>query len=111
MTPDPFRRLSRIMCEALELHLKEGARPRVPDAGAILWRCFADLCEARRFGPSGPDPISLAEILAWAELHKMPFGPRHVLVIRDLDRVWLKDATAKPEAQPLTPQGFDAVFG
>lgn len=107
MKHDPFRRLSRIMCEALELHLKEGARPRVPDAGAILWGCFADLCASRR----GLEPISLAEIQVWAELHKMPFAPRHVLVIRDLDRVWLKDATTQPEAQPLTPQGFDAVFG
>lgn len=107
MTHAPFRRLSRIMCEALELHLREGARPRVPEAGVILWGCFADLCASRR----AVEPISLAEVLAWAELHKMPLAPRHVRVIRDLDAVWLKWATQKPEPQPLTPAGFDAVFG
>ena len=107
MTHAPFRRLSRIMCQALERHLKEGGRPRVPDAGVILWTCFADLSSERK----DLDPIKLPEILAWAELHKMPFGPRHVLVIRDLDAVWLRCANEKPEAQELTPAGFDAVFG
>lgn len=107
MNHAPFRRLSRIMCEALELHLRDGARPRVPEAGLILWGCFADLCAGRR----GLDPISLAEVLTWAELHKMPFAPQHVRVIRDLDGVWLKCAAQKPEPQALTPAGFDAVFG
>lgn len=111
MKHDPFRRLSRVMCEALELHLTEGTRPRVPDAGVILWRCFADLCASRRFGPSGPDPIAPGEIVEWGRLHRMPFGPRHVVVIRDLDRIWLKDATKKPEPKALSPEGFDAVFG
>jgi hypothetical protein len=77
----------------------------------IFWRCFADLSAGRRFGAHGPDPIPLADILAWGELHKMQFEGRHVAVIRALDAVWLKDATKKPVAKPLTPEGFDAVFG
>jgi hypothetical protein len=92
------------MCTALERHLQDGARPQVPEAGAILWGCFADLC-------GGPEPITLPEILAWAELHKMPFAPPHVRVIRDLDAVWRRCASAKPPAPPITPEGFDAVFG
>jgi len=110
MTAAPLARLSRIMCEALERHLTEGARPRVPDAGAIFWGCFADLSSLRPIGASGPDPIPLADVLAWGELHKVPLEARHVALIRDLDRVWLQNARAAPVAKPLTPEGFDALF-
>lgn len=111
MTRPRLARLSRIMCEALELHLKEGARPRVPDAGKILWRCFADLCASRRLGPAGFDPVQISEVMAWAALHRFPFEPGHVAVIRDLDRVWLESARAEPVEKPLTPEGFDMAFG
>lgn len=106
---DPLTRLSRVMCEALERHLQDGRRPRVPDAGALLWSCFADLCAARRIGEAGPDPIPLAEILAWGKLHRMRLEARHVAVIRALDAVWLENARGQ-RAQPLTPEAFDAAF-
>jgi hypothetical protein len=104
-------RLSRIMCEVLALHLKDGTRPRIPEAGFILWRCFADLCEERQNGPAGPDPILSGAVREWADLHKVPMQAHHVAVVRDLDRVWLAAARAKPEPLDLTPEGFDAVFG
>ena len=110
MNGAPFARLSRVMCEALERHLQDGRRPRVPDAGALLWGCFADLSTSRRIGTAGPEPIPLAEVIAWGELHKMRLEPRHVAVIRALDSVWLENARGQ-KAQPLTPEGFDAAFG
>lgn len=110
MRPGPLARLSRILCEALKLHLVEKVRPRVPEAGRILWNCFADLSEGRRIGEAGPEPILLTEFAAWAALHKCPLEARHLAVIRALDRVWLDNAR-NPEAQPITPEGFDAVFG
>lgn len=105
-----MKRLARIMAEALRRHLQEGARPVVPDAGVIFWQCFADLSAGRSFGPSGPDPITLAEIAAWAGLRRLELRPDHVAVILALDAVWLAHARAgKDRVQPGGLDVFDSL--
>lgn len=111
-----MKRLTRIMCEALRRHLAEGARPMVPEAGAIFWQAFADLSKRRIWRADGarmvPDPLSRLEVEAWARAHRLELRPDHVAVIFALDDAWLENARAgKGAAVPLTAAAFDAALG
>ena len=117
-----MKRLERALVDAVT-----AAKPVVPEAGVLLWNLFMELNASRTYNAVGPNPISYAEIEAFARLHRWPLQPRHVAIIRAMDDAWLahayrkmqgseKDADAfdgrrAAEAPTLTTSGFDAVFG
>lgn len=117
-----FDRLEKQLLAALQRALDKKP-PRVPEAGRLLWRWFIALSETRTYHMAGPNPISFAEIEAYACLHRWPMEPRHVAIIRALDAAWLAHATAssarregknavpRSSSQPITADLFDAVFG
>lgn len=112
-----WERLKQQMVKALETYL-EGGELKVPEAGLQIWRWFLELAAARSYHAGGPNPISFAEIEAWARLKRWPLEPRHVEAIRALDAAWLahihrqfeKQRPTKP-AKSFSPGAFDAVFG
>jgi hypothetical protein len=117
----PDARLEQQLVAALRRALA-GARPQVPEAGALVWQWFVDLCGTRAVGAAGPRPIAYAEVEAYARLTGWPIEPRHVGLLRALDAEWMKHALGnltsrdRPTAprssgQALTPAAFDAVFG
>ncbi|MGV8831261.1 MAG: phage tail assembly chaperone [Devosia sp.] len=107
------------LIDCLLVHLAGGRQP-VPEAGRLAWGWFIDLCRTRTSNGYGPNPISFAEIEAYARLYRWPLEPRHVGIILALDRVWLEKARAgeggaagamRPQGQEATPESFDAMFG
>lgn len=112
-----MRDLTAMLTGALRAHLAGGARPRLPDFARYWWQAFADLHAARQWHAHGPQPITIAEIEAWARLHRVTLSPRHVAMLRAMDAAWLEE-TSKPaatpaknvSARPLTPELFDAMF-
>ena len=110
------------LCDEIARNLKVGDRPRIPAGGELLWRWFGDLSGTRPMGFSGYQPISYAEIDAYARLHRLPIEPHHIAALRAMDRAFL-DALegAQPPAgvkvlppisgRPMTAGLFDAAFG
>ncbi len=114
---DAQDRLARQIVDTLTAHLAEGKRLVIPEAGRLLWSWFDDLHATRSYGDAGPNPITFAEIDAYASLMREPIEPRHVSAIRAIDDAWLKharasqgEAKAVPPATPMTPALFDAMF-
>ena len=119
----PHKRLSQQLVAALRKNLAGLTRSPVPEAGRLLWGIFADLCAARTYHAGGPNPISHAEIEAYARLQRWSLEPHHVEIIRDLDTAWLDhahksietgiDGTSSPRrsSQAISPAIFDAMFG
>ncbi|ALK09508.1 phage tail assembly chaperone [Blastochloris viridis] len=110
----PLKRLEQQLIDTVT-----GARPTVPEAGVIVWRAFLDLAARRSYHMSGPNPISMAEIEAYARLHRLPLQPHHVALICAIDDAWLKhvrddggtpDEKRRQSSQPMTPAIFDALF-
>jgi len=113
--------LQKLLVAVLRRHLAGGRSP-VPEVGYFLWSCFCQLSAARTYQMSGPNPISYAEIEAWARLHRWPLRPDHIAAIRALDDVYLEHAyatagkkeagfSAPTDAPVINPAAFDAVFG
>lgn len=118
-------RLAVLLATTLESHLAGRSKP-VPEAGALAWRWFADLCRTRTYHMAGPNPISYAEIEAYARLYRWPLEARHVDLILAMDRVWLEhaakdrmeredgktfDGRRASQVPTLTAACFDVVFG
>lgn len=116
-------RLERHLVAALKAHLA-GGPPLVPEAGRLAWGWFLELSATRSWHASGPNPISFAEIDAWARLMRWPVEPRHVSLLRALDEAWLAHFYSKREKPPadvkvlptrsehaITPGLLDALFG
>lgn len=110
-------RLKRQLVAALKAHLTSSWPARLPEAGRLAWQWFAELSASRSYGMAGPDPLSFAEIEAWARLKRWPLEERHVDLIWALDRTWIDHAYARQPnaserpAQAINPAAFDAVFG
>ena len=112
--------IQRLLCAEIARNLKAGDRPRIPAGGELLWCWFRDLHATRQVGYSGPMPISFGEIEAYARLNRLPMEPRHVAILRAMDRSFLEaiDETAPPgvkeasrvSGQKLTAAIFDACF-
>lgn len=108
----PHLRLKRALLAAAT-----SSKPGVPEAGLLLWHAFVRLSNARSYSQLGPNPISHAEIEAYARLMRLPLTPHHVETLRAMDEAWLaqvqsgQGATPQGKAQPLTAGMFDAVFG
>lgn len=118
-------KLEALLVAALKRHLA-GGKPVVPEAGVLLWNLFMEISASRTYHAAGPHPISHAEIEAYCRLHRWPLQPHHIAIIRALDDAWLEHAYRKmvgrndrstfdagryANAQPITADGFDAVFG
>ncbi len=118
--------LKKLLCEELRRQLGTN-RPttlKLPAGGELLWKWFIDLSRARTFHMAGPNPISYAEIGAYATAARWPIGPHHVDILTAMDRVFL-DHYAKPAAKtpdgvktlppvsqvPMSASLFDAMFG
>ena len=112
--------LEKQLIEALRKTLA-GGKPVVPEAGRLLWSFFVELSAARSYSMTGPNPISHAEIEAWARLHRWPLKLRHIATLRTMDDAWLQHAHSsttgkggktlpRSSAQEITPAAFDAVF-
>jgi hypothetical protein len=107
------------LAEAMERHLANpGKPPAVPPAGALAWAWFIELSGTRGYNAVGPNPITYAEIAAWAALMRWPLRPEDVQAIRVLDEVYIDKAYGKlapgASAMPkekMTPELFDALFG
>lgn len=118
--------LEKLLCAELkrQLETKGSDKLSIPAGGELLWRWFCDLHATRTYHFAGPNPISHAEIEAYARLQRWPLEPRHVALIRAMDEVFLRHAAQKravaPEGTkamppvsttPLTAGMLDAIFG
>lgn len=114
--------LITLLCAEVARNFGAGDRPRIPAGGELFWRWFGDLSGTRSMGFSGYQPITYAEIDAYARLSCLALEPRHVAILRAMDRAFL-DAVekARPPAgvktlppistRPMTADLFDAAFG
>ena len=116
-----MNRIERHLIHCMQQHLI-GGRAVIPEGGVLVWRWFLDLCRTRSSNGHGPNPISHAEIEAYARLQRWPLEPRHIDLVLALDRVWLDHMRGYQSAglahqptrisgQVITPEAFDAVFG
>ncbi|WP_102960210.1 phage tail assembly chaperone [Mangrovicella endophytica] len=100
-------------------------RPQVPEAGRLVWQWFGALHRRRSFGMTGPQPISHAEMEAFARVERLPLQPHHAQLLRAMDDAWLDHArdslanrSAEDGVKTLPPASthaisadlFDAVF-
>lgn len=116
-------RLERQLGTGLTAILQGKSAPAMnPEAGRLAWGWFVDLHQTRTHGFAGPNPISFAEIEAYARLHRWPLAARHIDLIIALDRAYLAHANhsshltggnpqPRGSEQKLSPAAFDAVFG
>lgn len=114
-------KLDRQLAASLTAHLA-GKSFSVPDAGRLAWRWFNDLSRTRTGTGYGPNPLSYAEIEAYARLYRWPLEPRHVDLILALDRAFLDHVARRQnvnaagnanlvDGPPITLEGIDAIFG
>lgn len=116
-------RLQHLLVAALNRHLA-GGRPVVPEAGVLLWNLFGEIAGSRTYHAAGPNPISHAEIEAFARLHRWPLQQHHIAILRAMDEAWVAHVYAETRRsqnggkslptgreQAITATAFDAVFG
>lgn len=109
-----MKRLEKLLCDALRVHMETGKPPAVPLAGVALWQVFAAISPGRAWGQHGPQALTVAEIREQGELAGLPLELRHVDVIRALDRQWLELVAKGQDGKPLpvmTAEIFDAMYG
>jgi hypothetical protein len=106
------RRLKSLMVEAAG-----ASKPLVPEAGRLVWSWFITLSNGRSYG-FGPNPVSLTDIKAFADLNRWPIRADHIELIQAMDRAWLeknagngKTPTVPRGRQKITIAAFDAMFG
>lgn len=116
-------RLQALLCKELERNLAAQDTPRIPAGGNLLWRWFNDLAASRTWHASGANPVSYAEIEAYARLHRLPVRPDHVAALRAMDETYLRVLAARrqdvssgvktlpPKSGPITGGLFDVMFG
>ena len=98
--------IKALLCDLLRSHLAGEKNARLPAGGDLLWRWFADLNKSRTYHMAGPNPISYAEILAYATLMRWPIEPRHVIILLAMDAVILEHSRAK---RAPTPDGVKTL--
>lgn len=118
---DGINRLEKQLSEALRGHLADGKPVRLPEAGRLLWRAFVDLDATRTMHAAGPNPITYAEIEAWARFNGYPLASHHVRVIKALDGVLMEHMSRKAAGghdsipgrseHALSPRMFDVAMG
>lgn len=119
-----FNRLQQAMVAALKQALTSSKSVPVPPGGSLIWGWFMDLNATRTWHQNGPNPITYADIEAFARLHRWSMSAHHVAVLRLMDAAYTEDFYSRRERersgvkttptisqQELTPELFDAVFG
>ena len=117
-----YERLTRQLVAAFTARVKHKGKPRVPEAGRLLWNAFHEMSRARTWHQVGPNPIALSEIEAWSRLANIPLARRHVAVILALDEAFLDHAhsaklpdgataSRQVSTQGLTARLFDLKVG
>lgn len=119
-------KLQDLLCAELKRQLAATGPLAVnlPAGGELLWRWFLDLHKARTFHAAGPNPITHADILAYASLTRWPIEPRHIAIIRAMDETYLEAVMQKRESGrdearklplvspvPISAGLLDAMFG
>ena len=101
--------------------LSGGATATVPEGLDLFLSLFGEISAARTYHAHGPNPISFAEIEAFARLHRWPLCAHHVRIIKAIDDAWLEHARSLTGEEPVAPRhsgpaqemtahAFDAVF-
>lgn len=118
--------LEKLLCAELKRQLESTGRGGVsiPAGGELLWRWFLDLNRTRTYHAAGPNPIQPSEIEAYARSTGWPIEPRHIVVLRAMEDVWMDHAHTraarvpdgvKPlppvSTTPLSAGMVDALFG
>lgn len=113
-------RLEKGMVSVLNQALASSKSVPVPPGGSLLWGWFMDLNAARTWHQNGPNPITYADIEAYARLHRWSMSAQHVAILRAMDAAYVDDfyskrqtgdkASQKPSGD-LSADLFDAVFG
>lgn len=70
-------------------------RPQVPLAGHRVWSIFLALNARRGAGFSGPLPLSMAEVEAYARVRREPLRPFELDMIEALDDAYMAAARDK----------------
>jgi len=96
----PLKRLEAQLVSAVSQ-----TKPKVPEAGRLLWQWFGDLHETRTYGMSGPNPISYMEMDAWCRIYGVRPTPENVRILRAMDAAWLKWARQEQERAAAAPAG------
>ena len=68
--------------------------PECPEGLSYLWEWFMDIHAARATGGMGPSAIAYTEIAAWNLLTGVQARKWEVLVLREIDVVWLEEWSA-----------------
>lgn len=102
-------RLETLLCAELkrQLSAKGVCVTHIPAGGELLWRWFTDLNRTRRMGYAAPEPITYAEIMAYAHIMRQAIEPRHVAIITAMDRVYLEHHAQERRRQ--TPEGVKTL--
>jgi hypothetical protein len=66
--------------------------PKMPDELTYLWDWFCDLDSARGGNGFGLNPLSYAEIRAWADLTRVQPDPWEIETLRRIDSVRIRIA-------------------
>lgn len=79
---------------------EETSALKVLPQGAWLWMMFIYLNAHRQQGPNGPQPITIADMWAYAQIEELDGGECRwaMEVMSDLDRVFLEETYEKIEA-------------
>lgn len=72
--------------------------PDFPHELQSVWTKFLDIHRGRRYGISGANPISYADIYMWSRVTGGSVEPWEVQVIMRLDRSWIKEMKSEGES-------------
>lgn len=118
--------LQKLLCAELERQLSAHTihTVQIPVGGDLLWCWFNDMSATRSYNSAGPNPITYPDIVAYSHLMRIPIAPRHVAILRAMDRTYIAAAYAKRQQAPdgvktlppvsehaMTGGMFDAMFG
>ncbi|WP_185802980.1 phage tail assembly chaperone [Pontivivens nitratireducens] len=104
------------MASAIEVTVKTGNAPRLPDGGVFFWEAFSALSQSRQHGPGGLQPITWADLSAWQAVSGVHLEARHLAVIRAMDAALLRAARANQAGPgaiadaPISAGLFDAIM-
>ncbi len=76
----------------------ESPEPEIPDGGEFLWETFWELSGDRRYGETGPHPLTSSDIIAWCSLTGTILRPDEISILRLMDSAYRTAAAAEAEA-------------
>lgn len=99
--------LARLQAQLVDAATSD--KPRVPDAGRLLWRAFVALHNARTVTMAGAQAITHPAIQAFAQIERLPLRSNHVQILRAMDDAWLakerrRQADRGPDGMKVCPR-------